>query len=51
MKPLAFFTGFLFLTTAMAAPLFLRNKFQPASKESDDNDRHNVDDSMAAEGL
>jgi hypothetical protein len=51
MKRLAFFTGFLLLTTAVAVPLFLLNKGKPFRQEDDDNIRYDIDDYVAAEGL
>jgi hypothetical protein len=51
MKRFAFFTGFLFLTTAIAVPLFFMKKGRVSRQEEDDNIRYDIDDYVAAEGL
>jgi len=51
MKGLAFFTGFLLLTTAVAVPLIWRNRTGSARKESEDNTRYDIDDYVATEWL
>lgn len=51
MKSLAFITGFLLLTTAVAVPFFLKKKGIFGGRPSDENVRYDIDDYMAAEGL
>jgi hypothetical protein len=51
MKRLAFFTGFLLLTTAVAVPFFFRKKWKSLQQEEEDNIRYDIDDYVAAEGL
>lgn len=51
MKRLAFFTGFLLLTTAVAVPLIWKNRTGSALKESEENTRYDIDDYVAVEGL
>lgn len=51
MKPLAFITGFLLLTSAVAVPFLLKKRGTAAGAGSDENVRYDIDDYMGAEGL
>jgi len=51
MKRIAFFTGFLLLTTAVAVPFFFMKKGRRARLETDENIRYDINDYMAAEEL